>query len=85
MSFDSDVVARTTLFTPPVRRVFPHEQRLDLDGLIGRARSASYVPTAGPDADRLHEQLRVLYRRHRDVHGFVTLAYETEVYSSNKA
>lgn len=38
-------------------------QRLDLDGLIGRARSASYVPVDGPPAERLLSLLRSLHER----------------------
>ena len=84
MTFDPEVVSRDGVFSAPVRRSFPHAQHLDRDGLIGRARSASYVPTSGPMAERLHQGLRALYERHHDAGGAVTLVYETEVYLSRK-
>ena len=59
---------------------FPNGQRLDLPGLIGRARSASYVPKDGASAERLLERLRDLHQRFADGTGHVTLVYETEVY-----
>jgi len=80
MPFDPDVLERSGLFTPPARRVFANAQRLDLDGLIGRARSASYVPKSGPNGDRLLALLRELHARHADAGGQVTLIYETDVY-----
>jgi SAM-dependent methyltransferase len=81
-SFDPDVVTRSGLFSPPERRIFPNFQRLDLDGLIGRARSASYVPKSGASGERLLDLLRALHERHADADGFVTLVYETEVFCS---
>ncbi|MBV8067847.1 MAG: class I SAM-dependent methyltransferase [Candidatus Eremiobacteraeota bacterium] len=36
-------------------------QRLDRDALLGRASSASYLPAAGPDAERLRTDLRALF------------------------
>ena len=60
MSFDPDVVGTASgRFTAPDRRVFPNVQRLDLEGLIGRARSASYVPKRrGVAGNRLLALLR---------------------------
>ena len=85
MSFDPAVVPGSGLFSEPVRTVFPNVQRLDLDGLIGRARSASwYVPKTGEEAERLLALLRALHARHADTAGFVTLVYETDVYLSVK-
>ena len=72
------------LFSPPERSSFPSFQRLDLDGLIGRARSASYVPKSGAASERLLGLLRALHERYADAGGFVTLVYETEVFCSNK-
>ncbi len=84
MSFDPDVVAASGRFTAPDRRVFPNVQRLDLDGLIGRARSASYVPKEGPAGDRLVALLRALHDRYASADGTVALVYETEVFLSAK-
>ena len=79
-AFDPDVIGSSMLFSLPERRSFPNVQRLDLAGLIGRARSASYVPRSGAAGERLVSLLRALHERHADASGFVTLVYETEVF-----
>lgn len=84
MPFDPGVVAASGAFAAPERRAFANQQRLDLEGLIGRARSASYVPKEGPDGERLVALLRDLYNRHRRDDGSVALVYETEVYLSTR-
>ena len=84
MAFDPDVVVRSGLFAPVERTNFPYRQRLDLDGLIGRARSASYCPTDGPAEERLRELLYELWTVHADGDGLVALVYETQVYRSRK-
>ena len=84
MSFDPDVVPGSGLFSAQVQTVVPNVQRLDLDGLIGRARSASYVPKTGGEAERLLTLLGRLHARYADSAGFVTLVYETEIYLSWK-
>jgi SAM-dependent methyltransferase len=80
MAFDPGVIAECRLFSPPQRTVFPNSQRLDLEGLIGRALSASYCPKNGPAVERLHELLSGLWSTYADGNGLVTLVYETEVY-----
>ena len=40
-------------------------QTLDREGLIGRASSASYLPSSGPDASRLHNDLTVVFDRYQ--------------------
>lgn len=84
MPFDPAIVSRTGLFSAPDRLAVPNLQRLDLDGLIGRARSASYVPKDRAAGERLRELLRVPHERHADADGLVTLVHETEVYRSRK-
>jgi SAM-dependent methyltransferase len=84
MSFDHQVIAQSQLFSSTERTALPNVQRLDLEGLIGRARSASYVPKTGAAGDRLLDLLRALHAQHADVDGFVTLVYETEVFLSQK-
>ena len=84
MGFDPQVVGGSGLFTPVERTSVPNIQRLDLDGLIGRAQSASYVPKHGPEGDRLLALLRDLHARHADPRGVVTLVYETEVFRSSR-
>jgi hypothetical protein len=84
MPFDPEVVPRSGLFTPVERVTFANAQRLDLEGLIGRARSASYCPTGGRAAERLRALLDDLRRTHADGDGLVTVVYETEVYRAHK-
>jgi SAM-dependent methyltransferase len=84
MAFDPAVITRSGVFSPPERVAFPNAHRLDLDGLIGRARSASYVPKSGPEGERLLGLLRALHAAHAGADGFVTMIYETEVYRATK-
>jgi SAM-dependent methyltransferase len=84
MRFDPAVVTASGLFSSPERQGFPNAQRLDLDGFIGRARSASAVPKTGPAAATLFDALRALHHRYADEQGAVTLIYETEVYRSTR-
>ena len=77
-------MARSGLFGPLERLTFPNAQHLDLDGLLGRAWSASYVPKSGPDSDRLTDLLRTLHGRYADANGRVSLVYETEIYRATK-
>ena len=60
-------------------REFRNVQPLDLAGLLGRARSASYVPKEGAAWERLKRGLRSLFSRFA-AHGVVTLAYTVHVY-----
>ncbi|MEA2787343.1 MAG: hypothetical protein QOF71_3447 [Candidatus Eremiobacteraeota bacterium] len=39
-------------------------QPQDLEGVLARARSSSYLPKTGPRADELHEAVRALFARH---------------------
>jgi SAM-dependent methyltransferase len=83
-AFDPDVIRDSGLFSSPQRTSFPNFQRLDLAGLIGRARSASYVPKSGAAGERLLDLLRALHERYDDGSGFVTLVYDTEVFCSTR-
>jgi SAM-dependent methyltransferase len=85
MQFDEQAIARSGVFTAPSFQSFPNVQRLDLDGLIGRALSASYVPKEGPRAERLLELLRALHARHADANGVVSLVYTTELHVAARA
>jgi SAM-dependent methyltransferase len=84
MDFAPESVGDSGLFTPVVLHRFLNTQRLDLDGLIGRARSASYVPKSGPEGERLITLLRSLHATYADALGEVTLVYDTEVYLADK-
>jgi SAM-dependent methyltransferase len=66
------------LFEAGERAVFPYEQVLDEDGLLGRAFSASYAPRDPARAEVFAAALRELFGSHqRD--GSVALRYETSV------
>ena len=84
MAFTPAIVSAGGTFSAPERLVFPNSQALDLDGLIGRARSASYVPKEGPAGAQLLALLRGLYARFADPAGIATLVYETEIYLSRR-
>ena len=62
---------------------FPYAQSLSRDGLIGRARSASYVPKDGPRYDQLLRDLDAVWTTHHDECGRVTLGYRTFVWVVN--
>ncbi|GAB4384659.1 MAG: class I SAM-dependent methyltransferase [Phycisphaerales bacterium] len=67
-------------FTDLRALTFPHVQWLTLDGLIGRARSASYCPTSGPKYRTLMDELTALHARHADPKGRVALRYVTKLF-----
>jgi SAM-dependent methyltransferase len=83
MPFNPEVIVDSKRFSPSRRMSFPNFQRLDLDGFIGRARSASYVPKTGAAGERLLGLLRDLHEQYADTSGFVTVVYETEVFCAN--
>ncbi len=84
MPFVPAIVSEDGLFTPCERHAYANSQRLDLEGLIGRAHSASYVPKSGEAGQRLLDRLRALHARFAAPDGTVTLVYETEVYLSRR-
>lgn len=58
--------------------VFANPLSMDLEGALGRARSASYFPKSGPLKDRLEERIRGVFGSHQR-EGRVTMLYRTEV------
>ncbi len=64
-------------------QAFDNAQRFDWDGLYGRAMSSSYVPGEG-DAGHaaFTEGLRSVYDEHAEA-GFVTVRYQTRMYSGS--
>ena len=73
-----DALPAAGLFTAPLW--FPHRQTLSREGLVGRARSASYVPKDGPRYDQLLRDLDRLWEDHHDESGLVSLGYRTFVW-----
>ncbi len=81
---DSPTALRQTPLFEALEPVFsPNEQRLDEDGLLGRAFSASYAPKEPPRRDAYAAALRRLFRANaRD--GRVALRYRTEVHLARR-
>ncbi|MEG4318907.1 MULTISPECIES: class I SAM-dependent methyltransferase [unclassified Microcoleus] len=61
---------------------FANRQDLDLAGLIGRAKSSSYIPNSEPQLPKLISDLTELYQAHCG-RGFISLVYKTIVYLAN--
>lgn len=79
-----EALARSEHFFAPELLVFPHEQCLDREGLVGRMRSTSYLPSAGAAWDSLASQMEALRRKWADANGFVRLAYQTRVWIAER-
>lgn len=43
----------------------PSRQQLDVETLVGRALSSSYLPSSGPESERLQTELRALFDRYQ--------------------
>jgi len=73
--------ALEAFFGGPVRRrTLPHQQVFDYEGLEGRLRSTSYVPSPGQDNHRtMLAALRERFQEHQ-VGGQVAMEYDTEIY-----
>jgi len=84
MPFDPSCITRNGSFGAPVRRVALSGQTVNLDGLIGRALSASYAPKSGPEGERLLSLLRDLHARYADTNGDVRLVYDTELFLATR-
>lgn len=84
MPFDPTTIAASGLFTEARVQSFSHSQSLDLEGFIGRAVSASYVPKDGEGLERLRAILSALWEQKRNERGMVTMRYVTEVYLAQR-
>ncbi|MBW4511383.1 MAG: class I SAM-dependent methyltransferase [Scytonematopsis contorta HA4267-MV1] len=58
---------------------FDYRQELDLAGLIGRARSVSYLPREGEGYNQLIAGLENLYNQFKDEQGLVYMVYRTSL------
>lgn len=76
----SRAIYETPLFDRVEHLRFSFEQRFDAAGLLGRARSASYVPSEGEAFEAMREALESLHAKWRDTEALVTLKYATEVF-----
>lgn len=71
-------------FVNVLRAEFSYAHRLDRHGLLGRVRSASYVPLEGPNYDAIVRQLMASYEQFTDAEGLVTFRYRTVVYRGDR-
>lgn len=80
----ADPIFSTSYFRDAERLTFPHLQELSSDALVGRARSTSYLPSAGEPFDKMVSRLRELHANWADGRSIVRLAYRTEVYRAHR-
>src|SRR5205085_2424807 len=66
-------------FESAERVVFAHEQAMDLEGLLGRAFSASYAPREPARAEEFAKALRAIFARFAR-EGQIVMRYQTSVY-----
>jgi SAM-dependent methyltransferase len=82
----SPAALRTSPHFGDVRTVvIRHVQPLALEGLLGRARSTSYLPSEGEPAEELYRELEKLHVRFAGPGGTVPLTYATEVHLATAA
>jgi SAM-dependent methyltransferase len=75
-----DSLLENPLFPDICCHTFTYRQELDLEGLIGRAMSVSYIPKEGEAHQQLLAGLEELYNRKRNENGLIYLSYCTSVY-----
>ncbi|MBW4559585.1 MAG: class I SAM-dependent methyltransferase [Mojavia pulchra JT2-VF2] len=68
------------LFANVREYTFIYRQELDLTGIIGRAKSVSYLPNEGLVYEQLIYNLQELYQRFCNERGFVYMVYRTSVH-----
>jgi ubiquinone/menaquinone biosynthesis C-methylase UbiE len=79
-----DRLHESPLLRKAKKAVFKHHQNLDLDGVLGRAFSASYAPKEPLAAERFAGELAEVFQQYQE-NGLVTLRYETSVYLGQRA
>jgi hypothetical protein len=61
---------------------FPHAQRLDKEGFLGRVLSSSYVPNIGqPGHEAIMTKMEAFFERHAES-GWIDFPYQTRVYAA---
>lgn len=78
----ADPLYESPLFEGTRALRFIHMQALPPGGLVGRARSTSYLPAEGPAAEELWSELRHLEKVYGDASGQVRLRYNTVLHSA---
>jgi len=77
-------VLRAAGFGPVRRASFVWTLEGDFALLLGRARSSSTMPRAGPNYDAMVRELHDLHARYADAGGFIPLTYRTDVFLTEK-
>ena len=81
LRYGTERFLRNTPWFNPVRHlVFPYQQALSSQALIGRAMSTSYIPQEGEASDRFIQDLNRLHQKYSDERGLVYLQYKTNLY-----
>ncbi len=76
----SDVLAASAVFQSCRQHSFEYRQATDLETLLGRARSTSYIPQQGALYEQFVADLTALHTRWADADGVVDLVYCTNVF-----
>ncbi len=76
----TEPLTETTYFNNFKEYTFVYQQELDLTGLIGRAKSVSYLPNEGKVYEKVVDDLEKLYQRFKNQQGFVYMTYSTSVH-----
>ena len=83
VQFDDAVIGRFFAPSGVAKHTFSNEQTFDLEGLIGRALSSSYVPNVGqPGHEEFMAGLRSIFQRHAQ-DGRVSFEYRTVIFLSH--
>lgn len=86
LRYGTEKFLRNTPRFDPVRHlVFPYQQALNLQGLIGRAMSTSYIPQTGEKHARFIRDLTDLHQQYCDEKGLVYLQYKTNLYLTERS
>ena len=75
----STIIANSPLFRNARELIFANSKRMTLEGLIGAALSASYVPKSGEAHEKLMLGLKRIHAQFSDASGCVEMVYKTEV------
>jgi SAM-dependent methyltransferase len=67
-------------FNPVRHLVFPYQQALKSQALVGRAMSTSYIPQTGEAHAQFIQDLHQLHQKYCDQQGLVYLQYQTSLY-----
>lgn len=82
--FDPRVVVAEGAFDSVERVVFANEHRLDREGLVQRALSASYCPDGVEAVEELRGMLGSLWEASSDRDGMVEMRYTTSIYRARR-